>query len=432
MSSPTPPDEKPHYSKSLGVLKVLRDYDSFSAGPDPSQSHLQLVPFNDPGTVPSVEKWLRALDTIASCLSTGLSGETFAVSVTANQRLSFLVAKSSRVTPADDDAVKEFCSLITNQDSLQTTTTLYVKEHVFPFIIRRCRCTLDKCIDTLLDLMLSFKWELAMRNFLWERNGLVETLFPGSEEYRKRMRKKGRHISFEGMVRMLVDDIIDICQSSTMNFCLGTTTTTVERLTTSQPQEHQDEMDKQRNQMYHNLAHYCKVLRKSHFMTFLSGEASLFVDQELRGDALKLQVALKKICQYVYEVRRLVSGARKFFLDGNISYEWVEASVEAEATEPLNLEPSSSPSPVEDVIGRTLQQTLLIDHDGRRAPVSHLLHKYPLLSQSSSYTKSPQVHPELKIAFHLITGLFLESVDPSTYIPIGTEKARLLALRRVN
>ncbi|KAK7458847.1 hypothetical protein VKT23_009857 [Stygiomarasmius scandens] len=419
--TPTLRDLKPSQSEltgMLGALHVLQNDPTLDSGPDYSQSNLQFVPYTGAGPVPNEEKWLRTLDTIATCLSTGTPGESYAVSANTNQRLSFLIAKTSKITVADDKAVKELSALITSRKSWEMTSTVYVRDFVFPHLIRRCRAAMHKSIQQLHSSMCSYNWELAIRRFSWERGfecGTISGFFPGSEEYRKRMKKKGKTISVKDMVHMLVEDIIETCQSS--DLAGGS-----EQLRNMDGPETVLEQggqtvcakEKYRIQVFHNLAHYCKVLRKSKFMGFLTSEDSIFLDPSMRVEAIELQRKLKKICQFVYGVRRLVSNARKFFPDGSVSYEWIESVG-------VNGDHGQTISTIHDLLERAFQQ--ITREVTLHTQKSNILSRYPHLSDPPAYQSILQIHPELKILLHFITSGLPEFADPCISIPIGKDSS---------
>ncbi|THU92263.1 hypothetical protein K435DRAFT_213317 [Dendrothele bispora CBS 962.96] len=421
----TPQNPKPsqyELTAMLGVLDILQNDPTLDFGPDYSQSNLQYIPYIGFGPTLNEDKWLRTLDTIASCLSTGNLGEQYAVSVKTNQRVSFLIAKTGKITAADDRAVQDFTFLVTNHISREKTSAVYVKDYIFPFLIRRCRRAMSYNIGHLLSSILSYNWDMALRRFSWERgirHWTMEDFFPGSEEYRRRMRKRGRTVSVKEMVFMLVEDIIDVCRSPDLEFG-SRDEEDVDRQTAEwQVGQAANAKDAHRIQVFHNLAHYCKVLRNSRFMGFLTSDDSIFLDPRMRVEAIRLQRRLKKICQYVYGVRKLVNNARRFSSRGTVLYEWI-GEVEDDRTlktKVSELGSGLSASSIHSLIDRALEQE-------RHSPIqtSRILTRYPLLSDPSSYTPTPQIHPELKILLHFVLNGFSEFTDPYVSIPIGTDE----------
>ncbi|KAI6042208.1 hypothetical protein EDC04DRAFT_2661342, partial [Pisolithus marmoratus] len=324
---------------------------------------------------------VRALDTIAIMLTTGAPGEVFATAFDKHQGFTLVLAKSTPVTSADEQAVRWLVKAIT------ASTTEDAKD-ILPFLFSRCRTNIEKRITRMHKVMTAFSSELEEILKGYKPSLIVEEEFPASDRYRKWKYSGGKPSALQ-----IIHDVLADIMTRAQVFNPGNASLSVE--------------------LYVELAMMATTLQKSRLLRWLRDPANWHL-RRWSPQVEKLDRCLTKAFQYYHGVNELIKYAKRYFPD-DINHLWVNASAgTAETIVELD-------NNYLQVISRALSRPL---QDEQKAALHE---KFPDLEERwrNSHLLETRVHPEISIILHL-SSTPLNPSDLRRQRPMGLSKRACL------
>jgi hypothetical protein len=340
---------------------------------------------------PEARAELRLLDTIAASLTTGEEDDVVAVALEKHQSLCLVLAKNGSPTPEDKRAAVDFISTITNP-KLETSTD------VFPFLMSRCRKSIDKRINQLhesISTLIASDLDIVLSKYT---SGTIKEELPRSKFYRKKKYKDQE----EPPILTIIKDLIHSCSKW------------------SSYQLIPDDVEKSKSQ-FALLTIVSDTLLRSRFLKQLVGDLTLGnVDGKLLAE--KLRRRLGKICIYLDGMENLIVNVKRWFPNGQIPHRWVEDTFIGTGEGKLTLcdEPT-----------KALWRQYGSGHPLSQETLAVLDERFPSLTGNWQQRKSVQtcLHAELRIILHL-TPPPTPGDDSSTFDltlkPIGCSKRSCL------
>ncbi|KIL54366.1 hypothetical protein M378DRAFT_28753 [Amanita muscaria Koide BX008] len=234
---------------------------------------------------------IRALDTVAVLLTTGEPNDVTAVTLDKHEKLELVIAKNRCPTYADDAAVRNLISLLTNP-------AIDDPEDIFPSIMTYCLKNINKQ---------QLQLHESLSQFLPIVEQVLEQYSPGPAN--DELPSLTAYLCFTHSDPMM--DIKDII-ANIFQFCH------------THSQHPLDSKDKEASyKAYTALCLGVHVLSRSQFLNKLTQD---FWHPTWQQEAQKLKWCLLKVHQYYFGIRPLVLGVNRLFQNREIPYRWVDLS----------------------------------------------------------------------------------------------------------
>ncbi|KAI6046232.1 hypothetical protein EDC04DRAFT_1676080 [Pisolithus marmoratus] len=283
---------------------------------------------------------IRALDAIAIMLTTDAPGEVFATAFDKHQGFTLILAKSSPVSSADEQAVRSLVEAIAD-------STTEDANDIFLFMFSRCRTNIEKRITRMREAMTAFSPELKEILKGYEPSLVVEEELPASDQYREWKYSDG-----EPSTLQIIHDILADIMTSAQVFNSGNANLSAAH--------------------YMELAMMAATLQKSRLLRWLRDPTNW------------------SACQHYHGINELIGYAKRYFPDG-ISHRWVNAPA---GTEETTVELGNN---YLQMISCALGSPLTDEQ------ITALHNRFPDLEERwrNSCLLETRVHPEISIILHL-------------------------------
>jgi hypothetical protein len=214
---------------------------------------------------------IRILDTIAALLTTGRPGDVTAVALDKRGELQLVLAKNDPLTFADDLAVQDLISVLTNPATIDT-------EHLFPFLMTNCLPNIHKRLRNLHESLSQFRPDICsvLPQYVLQS---IENELPGSTAYRSLM-----YSDEEPALTTMIADLFDFC--------------TVQSKYSLNP----GDVDASHTK-YGDLYLAANALSRSRILNQLIRDPS---DPAREARAEKLKRRLLKVCQYYGDIGEVI------------------------------------------------------------------------------------------------------------------------------
>ncbi|KAI6022614.1 hypothetical protein EDC04DRAFT_332518 [Pisolithus marmoratus] len=325
---------------------------------------------------------IRALDAIAIMLTTGAPGEVFATAFDKHQGFTLILAKSSPVSSADEQAVRSLVEAIAD-------STTEDANDIFLFMFSRCRTNIEKRITRMREAMTAFSPELKEILKGYEPSLVVEEELPASDQYRE-WKYSGGELS----TLQIIHDILADIMTSAQVFNSGNANLSAAH--------------------YMELAMMAATLQKSRLLRWLRDPTNWSVRRPWSPRVEKLNRCLTKACQHYHGINELIGYAKRYFPDG-VSHRWVNAPA---GTEETTVELGNN---YLQMISCALGSPLTDEQ------ITALHNRFPDLEERwrNSCLLETRVHPEISIILHL-SSTPLNPSDLRRRRPIGLSKRACL------